>query len=209
MSERRIDPELICQLRQFRAATPQAVATDLTMFNRIVELDHEMAIVRARRAVDLIVRNLAHESGLASGSRPLEQIIHDLAKAQRLPPVIERHCRIVKDFGNLAAHGGESSDEYDSGVSLSSAEANLCAEATSAVLRWYISRVAPTLTEARRHAKLRGCCFKRARLRCSSTRSDWKICRPVIMSCEAWLVFRKMPSLGYIHLLVDSAEGVG
>lgn len=141
-----IDGNLIAKLRECRAGTPQAMATDLIKFNQIAEIDYEMALVRARRAIDLLVRNLASQNGIVAGTKPLDQLLIELVRNRCIPPVIERHCRIVKDFGNLAAHGIDADIAVESGASLTIAELELCAESTTSVIRWYIDTIATQLS---------------------------------------------------------------
>lgn len=146
MKECTIDSELIGELRGFKSATPQAIATDLIKFNQIARLDCEMAVVRARKAVDLVLRSVSQHANIAPGTKPIEQLLDELKRARMLPPIVERHCRVVKDFGNFAAHGSELGSEAGADSALTLSEACLCAESTMVIARWYCSHIAPQLS---------------------------------------------------------------
>lgn len=145
MSDQHVDEDLIRRLRNYRAGTPQAVANDLHKFNQIVGVDCEMALVRARRALELVLRNVAAHGGIPAGTKPAEQLVGELSKAKLLPSVVERHCRVIKDFGNLAAHTVDVDDFSLAEGQLSAREAGLCVESLTVVVRWYINTIAPAL----------------------------------------------------------------
>ncbi|MCJ7481759.1 MAG: DUF4145 domain-containing protein [Thermodesulfovibrionales bacterium] len=147
MRECKIDDMLISKLREFRSATPQAVATDLMKFNQISEIDFEMAIVRARKAVDLMLRSVSQQLGIVPGTKPIDQLLVELTRAKGLPPVVERHCRVVKDFGNLAAHGSDTESAIQADSILTISEAFMCAESTMIIARWYCNQIAPQLPD--------------------------------------------------------------
>lgn len=146
-----IDPVLIKRLRACRAATPVAVAADLFKFNKIASIDAEMAIVRARRALDLLLRSIATNAGIVTGTKPMDQVLAEVRRAGAIPAVIERHVRLVKEFGNIAAHGVDTDDAVDSHVVLSDAEVALCAESTTLVVNWFLGAVVPALPDSVRY----------------------------------------------------------
>lgn len=142
-----IDKNLIMNLREFRASTPQAVANDLFKFNKIAQLDSEMAIVRARRVIDLIIRNIATIYGNIPGTKPLDQLINELNRTNEIPQIIQKHCRVVKDFGNIAAHGIEETTPCIKEESITQLEVGICATSLMAVVRWYLDHIVPKLSE--------------------------------------------------------------
>src|SRR4051812_48876376 len=102
-----ISSDIIQKLRGSRFPTAQAVANNLSQFNGLLAIDADMAAVRSRKALDLIVRNVARLNGLEPASKPLEHLLIELQKSRALPALLIGHCRVVKDLGNLAAHGDE------------------------------------------------------------------------------------------------------
>jgi len=106
-----------------------------------------MGIVRLRRALDHIIRSVAVHSDLSPGTKPLDKIIDDLAHKSILPAVICKHCRVVKDFGNIAAHGNSVASYTDEDKDLSMVEAKMCATSMEIIARWYFERITPQLPE--------------------------------------------------------------
>jgi len=122
------------------------VADNLARFNALVEMDVDMATVRARRAVDVIVRSICTANDIKAGTKPLENLLGELRCSGLIQDIVERHCRVVKDFGNLAAHGPDggfgTADE-----SFTEAEAQICARSVSLVAEWFLGSVVPRLGE--------------------------------------------------------------
>jgi len=141
-----ISDELIEELRRSRFATAQAIANNLSKFNELLPVDVEMAVVRSRRALDSIVRNVSRLEGSQPGTKPLENIISDLQKSGALPAVLSGHCRILKDLGNLAAHGIDDT-QYSASTGLGQAEAEVCANSISTISRWYLANILPRVCE--------------------------------------------------------------
>ncbi len=142
-----INENIITALRKHNSSTTQAVANDLKKFNAIVLVDAEMAVVRLRRALDHVIRSTAILCDIVPGTKPLEQIIDELTHKRILPGIIVKHCRVIKDFGNLAAHGDSAKLFNDEGNELTSVEAQMCAGSIEIILRWYIDQIAPKLFE--------------------------------------------------------------
>ena len=138
-----IDPEIIRSLQEARCGVAESVASILTKFNKIAEADPEMAIVRARRALDAIIRSACILHDLEPGTRPLETLFHDLGKKKVIPAVVERHAKTVKEFGNLAAHGDTDGGEDQTESELTEDEARMCALSISIVAKWYLQSITP------------------------------------------------------------------
>ena len=135
--------ELAQRLRQFHSATAQAIAVDLHKFEQISSVDPEMALVRARRVVDLISRSLCAAHGMPAGTKPLDQLLGDLSRARLIPALIDKHCRVIKEFGNVAAHGITDLDSAGAPF-LTEHEVQLTAMSLAALVQWYIANIAPS-----------------------------------------------------------------
>jgi hypothetical protein len=142
-----IDNNLISDLRKYKAITPNAIANDLSKYNLIVSADCEMAIVRLRRAMDVMLRNISIMYDIIPGTKPIEQLLTEINKANVMPNIIQKHCKVIKEFGNLAAHGGDESGSDLELSTLSIQEANMCAESISAIAHWYLISIAPSIKE--------------------------------------------------------------
>lgn len=81
------------------------------------------------------------------GTKPLENLIVDLEHDKALPQVIARHCRVIKDFGNLAAHGIDDQEPEGTFVQLSDVEGDICARSLTVVAAWFCEKVAPQLEQ--------------------------------------------------------------
>jgi hypothetical protein len=145
-----IDSELLNVLENNKNSTIQVLLKEVRRFNnRLGEEDEIGAIMCARKSLDYILRGASELSGIKAGTKPLDQIISELVREKILPPVIENHCRIIKDFGNVAAHGFSSitihTDEMPSDLSM--VEAQICSYSMIVVLSWYISKIMPKVKE--------------------------------------------------------------
>ena len=106
-----------------------------------------MAIVRLRRAMDVMLRNISLMYDIIPGTKPIEQLLTEINKANIMPNIIQKHCKVIKEFGNLAAHGGDESSSDLELNTLSIQEANMCAESISAITHWYLTSIAPSIKE--------------------------------------------------------------
>ncbi len=84
---------------------------ELQKLKKILPHDFEMAIVRGRRIVDLIVRALYSKRISPSGTRPLEQLLPDLEKQGIMPREVVAHIVSLKAVANLCAHEGTDDQE--------------------------------------------------------------------------------------------------
>jgi hypothetical protein len=110
---RGVDIQLIEKLNENNTSTAKAIIRELNKFNDTLSIDVEMAIVRGRKALDFMLRNACELENIKAGTKPLERVIDDLKHGGYLPELIEKHCRVIKDFGNIAAHGLTSMDEEE------------------------------------------------------------------------------------------------
>lgn len=136
--------DLSQQLRATGRPTAKALAEDLRRFELLSSVDSEMALVRARRALDVMLRSTCRAEDIEPGTRPLDELLTQLRRAGVLPRVVESHCRVIKDFGNLAAHGveadGEANDEC-----LTEVEVEMATRGLETAFRWYLATVIPRL----------------------------------------------------------------
>lgn len=124
----------------------QCVGRDLRKFISLCEIDVEMAMVRARRLIELVVTAACEHVGVIVGTKSLEVLMSELSRNGGLPEIINRHMRTVRDFGNLAAHaaradGQDNQEIYD----ITESELTVCEASLAAVLRWFETTLAPAL----------------------------------------------------------------
>lgn len=132
-------------LRAAGRAAPGLVATQIEAAAKLVDLDLDMALVRSRRALDLILRHTCTVADVEMGTKPLEQVLSDLQKRGAMPPLIDKHCRTLKNLGNLGAHGSEDPSLSPNGRAPGEAELVMCASALDVVARWYVESIVPSL----------------------------------------------------------------
>jgi hypothetical protein len=87
---------------------------------RVADDDPEMALIRARKVMEYIIRNVferrVHEP---PGTRPLENLIQRLVKDGHLPARLEAYTETIRKLGNVGAHRfGEAITAADVNVSL-------------------------------------------------------------------------------------------
>lgn len=138
-----IDTELIRTLQTSTVGTAQAIANELSKINQIVSIDPEMGLVRIRRVLDLLLRNVAEQNGIRSGTKPLEQILVELTRNCSIPDLVEKHCRVIKEFGNFATHGNELPISGLSFEAVSDVELAICAQSLMVLVRWYQNVIMP------------------------------------------------------------------
>jgi hypothetical protein len=145
---RLLDPALVDSLRAATSATPRALGAELQRFENLVEItDLDMAMVRARRALEMALRSAFSVFVTEPGTRPLDALLAELGKASKLPSVVEKHCRVVQTFGNLGAHGADPIPDEGDVVALSSVEAELCSRSLNVIAQWYVRSVLPRVVE--------------------------------------------------------------
>jgi hypothetical protein len=142
-----IDKDLIKKLKDSKSGTLQAIGNDLSKFNLISELDPEMSIVRLRRALDHIIRRLTVQADLVAGTKPLDQLIDELQRKNVIPGIIVKHCRVIKEFGNLAAHGAVPVDNFGEVSNLTNVELDICSNSTEVILKWFLDKILNDLNE--------------------------------------------------------------
>jgi len=138
-----ISEEIITKLIQSKNTTCAVIARELQRFNKMAQIDYEMAIICARKAIDFMLRSSCEIANIKAGTKPLEQIIEELHKSGTLPSIIGKHCKIIKDFGNIAAHGLQSNDLEIEGAEMTEVEVEICSFALTSVASWYISQIIP------------------------------------------------------------------
>ena len=142
-----IDEKIIQQLRNNPSAVANAIATDLYMFNKIACIDPLSGIIRLRRALDLMIRSVASSNGIAPGTKPIEQVLQEISKKNVMPRLVQNYCRIIKEFGNFAAHGQEDPSFFES-EQISGEEAELCSHAIVNVLIWFEGQLSSIPTDS-------------------------------------------------------------
>ena len=142
-----IDIELIRELRSAPVSIAQAIGSELSKINQIVSIDPEMGLVRIRRVIDLILRNVADHNNIPSGTKPLEQVLVELTKNSAIPDLVQKHCRVIKEFGNLAAHGNEFPESGLSFESVSDVEITICTQSLMVLVQWYRNKIIPQIKQ--------------------------------------------------------------
>lgn len=141
--------EHLSALERCQNSTIQALYKELQKFNkRIVEEDYEIAILGARKASDYMLRSAAESFQIKAGTKPLKTIIEELRRQKCVPVLIEKHFQILREFGNLAAHGesGEGAEEQEISE-LTEVEAIICVHALNTVVGWYVAKVMPKVLD--------------------------------------------------------------
>jgi hypothetical protein len=86
----------------------------------IAELDPEMALTRARKVLDHLVRQVyGYRVGEPAGSRPLENLLQRLVKDGHLPRRLAAYANAVRELGNIGTHFEEPVTLADVAFSLS------------------------------------------------------------------------------------------
>jgi hypothetical protein len=72
----------------------------------IVETDPEMSLIRVRKVLEQIVRDI-FEKGIEedAGTRPLENLLQRIIKDKLLPRHLAPYANGIRDLGNFGAHG--------------------------------------------------------------------------------------------------------
>jgi hypothetical protein len=90
----------------------------------------DMAIAKCRHVLEQVVSDLFRDHIGDPGTRPLEQAIRDLSKADAIPRKIRALCEVVRELGNVGSHALPDAER------LSARDAYLAAQALTLVLDW-------------------------------------------------------------------------
>ena len=120
-----------------------SVAADIERFVRIAEIDAEMALVRARRALESMARTAATAQGITVADKSLEKVIADLTRSGNLPQIIQKHAAVVREFGNLAAHVLEPNSVQE--PSIGADEVGYSLQSLELIATWFRDSVLPAL----------------------------------------------------------------
>jgi hypothetical protein len=103
----------------------------------LCNIDPEMALGRARKVLDFILADLyKREFARPAGTQPLENLIQQLAKANKLPRTMVAYANSVRELGNVGIHGsGEAITQDDVISSL---------ENLMRLVAWYCDQVRPS-----------------------------------------------------------------
>ncbi len=104
----------------------------------MAELDPEMALIRARKVLEYVVRDVFERRvNEPPGTRPLENLVQRLVKDGHLPPRLEAFTESIRKLGNLGAH------YFDKGIS--AADVYLSLDQLTKILEWYFETERPDL----------------------------------------------------------------
>ncbi len=110
------------------------IKRSLEQLKRIAQPDPAMALVRARRVLEYVVRDLfrrhMHET---PGTRPLDVLVTRLVKEEVFDLHIKAYADHIRELGNAATHGDLSKD-------FSEADAYRALDALLVVLEWYFKK---------------------------------------------------------------------
>lgn len=107
------------------------VEGELEKVGRLLPVDPEMAVVRCRRALEMLVRGVSRLHGGEPGTRPLDHVVSDLVHRRLLPRTIAAHADALRSLANPAAH--------DASVTSEGVEA--CVLSLAATVRWLIAHL--------------------------------------------------------------------
>jgi hypothetical protein len=136
-----IDSALIEELKAEKSTTAGAVAAGLVKLAALAPLDPESTLVKARKLLELVLQAACAAGGISTGDKELDRLRADLYKSRRMPAIIDRHCRVILAFGNLAAH--EEPEVDASNRDLSSTEVEIVARSVEVVCRWFLQSILP------------------------------------------------------------------
>jgi hypothetical protein len=124
---KRLD-HLTAEFQELREGVMKAV--------RISDDDPEMALTRARKVLEYVVRDVfALRCQEDPGTRPLENILQRLVKDGHLPKRLGAYASYIRDLGNVGTH------VY--GEDLSKEDVRRSFENLTSILEWYFERVRP------------------------------------------------------------------
>jgi hypothetical protein len=110
------------------------IKKSLEQFKRIAQPDPAMAVVRARRVLEYVIRDLFRRHLTERpGTRPLDNLVNKLVQEGILDLHIKAYVDHVRELGNAATHGDPSKD-------FSEADAYRALDALMVVLEWYFKK---------------------------------------------------------------------
>lgn len=103
---------------------------------RISDDDPEMALTRARKVLEYVVRDVfVLRCAEEPGTRPLENLLQRLVKDGHMPKRLGAYASYIRDLGNVGTHS------Y--GEDISKEDVRRSFENLTAILEWYFERVRP------------------------------------------------------------------
>lgn len=110
------------------------IKKSLGQFKRIAQPDPAMALVRARRVLEYVIRDLFRRHiRERPGTRPLDNLIARLVQEGILDLHMKAYVDHVRELGNAATHG-------EPGKEFCEADAYRALDALMVVLDWYVKR---------------------------------------------------------------------
>lgn len=133
-----LNPDISERLSSSHVPALQCVGRDLRKFYGLCTVDPEMALVRARRILEVIIGASCESANITVGTKSLETLLTELSRAAAVPDLVMRHIRTLRDFGNLAAHATRTDSSTSSEwIDMSDAELRVCEISLLAVIRWF------------------------------------------------------------------------
>lgn len=118
------EPTALLELmRQSASPVVRDLATEFGAFRRLLLIDREMALVRARRIVERLAHTLFSERVGEVGKRDLNALLYGLKAERIIAPGLYAQLMLVREMGNIGAHS-----TVDGGVPGSPAEEPVSAE---------------------------------------------------------------------------------
>jgi hypothetical protein len=112
----------------------EEIKRSLAQLRRIAKPDPAMALVRARRVLEYVIRELFRRYvPEKAGTRPLDNLVARLVKDEVLDAHVKGYVDQVRELGNAAAHGAV-------GHEFSEADAFRALDALLVVLEWYFKK---------------------------------------------------------------------
>jgi hypothetical protein len=104
------------------------------------QTDPESALNQARKAAELICRELYDSSGLGESAKPstkcgLDELIQQLQRNEIVSRTIYLHLCTVRDYGNFGSH-----DQGDESMLVTPDLASPCLEALACLAKWYVTQ---------------------------------------------------------------------
>jgi len=132
-----VESFLLENLSQNKHPIYQKLYSESIKYNNLLNVDIEMAIVRARRILDILVRFYSKEKDMHPGSKPLEQIITNLSHQKYITPLISKYMNIIREFGNLSTHSVYDEVMFEDS-SISNDELKICSQALNIIIKWFL-----------------------------------------------------------------------
>lgn len=157
MSADLIHPALIEELRAEKSATSIVVASGLAKFVVLANVDAESTLVKARKILEIVLQAACAAADIPIGQKNLDRLRLDLYKGRRMPAIVERHCRVILDFGNLAAHEESDVDRQAThAFDFSNTEIEMSAKSLEVICRWFLQSVLPQIAGCASYRILHG-----------------------------------------------------